>query len=288
MVYRKDRKVNSKKIPKNGFVIIIGAMKCGTSSLYSYLVKHPSICPSIVKEPEYFSRNQAHGYKVDKYENLWDFDSNTHRYVLEASTGYTKYASEPNVPETIHKYGILPKFIYIVRDPFVRTLSHYNHVRYKYDIGSDWSILSDPIIDVSKYFLQLERFREYFPKENLLILDFDDLKTDLQAVLDKVYDFLSLAKIQISDDFLVHNKTNTLSKFQMFMKQKSFLRRPYLLIPQGIRDVGKKIFKNYSTLEELRKLTNEEKKIMHERLADDMKQFHKEYGFDVGKWGFNI
>lgn len=280
--------MSSKKIPEDGFVIIIGAMKCGTSSLYNYLVKHPSICPSIVKEPEYFSCNQEHGHKVDKYEDLWDFDPSTHRYVLEASTGYTKYASEPNVPETIHKYGVSPKFIYIIRDPFVRTLSHYNHVRYKYDIGSDWSFLSDHIIDVSKYFLQLEQFRKYFPKESLLVLDFDDLKADPQGVLDKVYDFLNLPKIQISDDFSVHNKTTTLSKFQMFIKRRPYLRKPYLLFPQGIRSIGKKIFTKYSVPEESKKLTEEEKGSIYERLADDMKLFHQEYDFDVKKWGFKI
>jgi len=75
---------------RDAYDIIIGAMKCGTSSLYSYLLDHPQICPPIVKEPEFFSENQAHGVQVDNYSDLWSFDDTVHKYALEASTGYTK------------------------------------------------------------------------------------------------------------------------------------------------------------------------------------------------------
>ena len=43
------------EIQNDDFIIIIGSMKCGTSSLYNYLIEHPSICPCSIKEPEYFS-----------------------------------------------------------------------------------------------------------------------------------------------------------------------------------------------------------------------------------------
>jgi len=283
------REVSSKKIPENGYAIIIGAMKCGTSSLYKYLIEHPNICPCKDKEPEYFSRNQAHGYKVDKYEDLWDFDPAVHQYALEASTGYTKYESEPDVPETIFKYGISPKFIYIVRNPFDRIISHYNHARYNYDIGSDWSIIGDDYFtNVSSYFMQLEQFRKYFPKEQFLIIDFDDVKSNPQKVLQKIYDFLKIPRNEAPREFSIHYKTETLSKFEMFLQRYSFLRKPYLIIPSRLRKLGKKKFKKYADPEEKRKLTDKEKNIIYKRLVNDMKQFREEYGFDVKKWGFNV
>src|ERR1700757_1899826 len=42
------------RMPCDAYVIIIGAMNCGTSSLYTYLAEHPEICPCITKEPEFF------------------------------------------------------------------------------------------------------------------------------------------------------------------------------------------------------------------------------------------
>ncbi len=39
----------------NNFALIIGAMKCGTTSLFSYLAQHPEISACQPKEPDFFS-----------------------------------------------------------------------------------------------------------------------------------------------------------------------------------------------------------------------------------------
>jgi hypothetical protein len=101
----------SNRIPRDAYAIIIGAMKCGTSSLYSYLQNHPEICPAIIKEPEFFSENQGHGVQVDNYNDLWSFDCSVHKYTLEALTGYTKYPLEPNVPKNIFSYDTGGEFV---------------------------------------------------------------------------------------------------------------------------------------------------------------------------------
>ena len=90
------------KIPKDAHAMIIGAMKCGTGSLYSYLSGHPQICPAITKEPEFFSENQGHGVEIENYKDLFFYDDSIHKYTLDGSTGYTKYPSEPNVPKNIY------------------------------------------------------------------------------------------------------------------------------------------------------------------------------------------
>lgn len=53
--------------------IIIGSMRSGTTSLYKHLSDHTRVCPSKVKEPEFFSKKAKHGIKVDDYEDLWEF-----------------------------------------------------------------------------------------------------------------------------------------------------------------------------------------------------------------------
>ena len=136
-------------IPEEAYVIIIGAMKSGTTSLYSYLVQHPEICECRIKEPEYFTQHQSHGVQEKKYEELWNFDETVHRYVLESSTGYTKYPLEKDIPAKISEYGIKPWFIYILRDPFERIESHFNAGRF----NPEWkhSILDEHLISVSNY-----------------------------------------------------------------------------------------------------------------------------------------
>src|SRR5579864_1872053 len=100
-------RVNRAKIPNDAYVIIIGAMKCGTSSLFNYLASHPAICKCVTKEPEFFSAHQLHRRKgVAAYEHLWSFDPDVHLYALEASTGYTKYPEERDIPEKMYRYNI--------------------------------------------------------------------------------------------------------------------------------------------------------------------------------------
>lgn len=92
-------------------------MKAATTSVFDVLRKHPQICPSCVKEPEYFSEVQLHGPNTDRYENLFAFDESVHTFSLEASTGYTKFPVEMGVTRRIFEYGLNPYFIYSVRDP---------------------------------------------------------------------------------------------------------------------------------------------------------------------------
>jgi hypothetical protein len=50
----------------------------------------------------------------------------------------------------------------------------------------------ESFITISNYFLQLEQYREYFDKSQILILDFDGLKTSPELFFKKIYEFLDL------------------------------------------------------------------------------------------------
>lgn len=241
-------------IPRDAHAIIIGAMKCGTSSLFNYLSGHPQICPAKVKEPEYFSEHQGHAIKVGTYADLWNFQPGVHRYALEASTGYTKFPLEKNVPATIFRHGIFPRFIYIIRNPFDRIASHFNFMQH----DPSWKRnMADPhLIATSNYFLQLEQYRRYFDRRDFLILDFDELKENPAAVLRQVYMFLGLSEDYFPEEFRVMNATDDV------VPAKAGIDRHVLSV--------------------------EERERVYAGLAADMKMLYQVYGFDVTKWGFAI
>ena len=140
-------------IDPDKFLLIIGSAKSGTSSLFRYLSEHPAVCPSVTKEPEYFSEHQMHPRPVRRYEDLWpDFDPAVHRYALEGSTGYTKWPVENGVAERMRAYGIRPRLVYLVRDPVERIESHV-----------------DPCVEV-------------FGREAIRVLDFAHLRADPSLV----------------------------------------------------------------------------------------------------------
>jgi hypothetical protein len=270
-------------IPKDRYAIIIGAMKCGTSSLYVYLANHPGICPATVKEPEFFSEHQAHRVDVADYNSLWAFEPSKHRYALEASTGYTKYPTERHVPERMRRYGIAPKLIYIVRNPFDRIVSHFNA------LGVDRScpspIRAAQLIDTSNYFLQLEQFRRHFPIEDLLLLDFDELRDQPAKLMRRTYDFLGLpAHYTERYEILNDSSTSRLELRVAHSRASSTARR----IPRRVKSLARRVARIVSSPPEKRVLTQAERDVIHRRLADDMTRLYDVYGFDVRKWGFAL
>lgn len=268
----------SKKIPENAYVLIIGSMKSGTSSLYGYLKNHPEICIPVTKEPEFFSENQGHGLDLSEYHELWDFNSNVHQFVIEASTGYSKYPSENGVPQRIYQYGIKPKFIYLMRNPFDRIESHYNFMQK--DEKWDESITSDYLISVSNYYLQLEQYSEYFPKESILLLKFQDLKNNPVELLKKVYGFLGLTADYLPTEFGARNKTHVESSLERKIK-KNRIGKILTYMPEGVKKIGRGLVRPGK-----RKLTAEERNYIHENLKRDMELLQAKYGVDVNEWGF--
>ena len=271
-------------IPTDKYTLIIGAMKCGTTSLYSYLQGHPQICPAKVKEPEFFSKSPSNAANnINHYQDLWDFNPIKHKYVIEASTGYTKYPMKKNVPKNIYNYGIQPKFIYIIRNPFDRIISHFNFMQK----SDSWSlgICDSHLINTSNYYLQLEQFKPYFPVENFLVLDFDTLKDNPKSILSDVYNFLGLSHDYYPETYSVANETKLMSKVERKLKT-SKSNALINILPGPIKTIGKAVLRRVAPPPTKRKLSDKETKLIYDALKDDMKKLNQTYKFDTKKWGF--
>lgn len=271
------------RIPEDAYVIIIGAMKSGTTSLYSYLAQHPLICECRIKEPEYFSRHQSHGEKEKRYEDLWDFEDSVHRYVLDGSTGYTKYPTEKDVPERISSYGIYPQFLYVLRDPFERIESHYNSGRF----NPEWnhSILDEHLINVSNYYMQLQRFRQFFPRSRFLLLDFNRMKTVPEKVLSEIYDFLHLDHSFFPDSYHRKNETMYISRQELIYRKLIKTVGINRILPEALKKLGRRVHSRSAPVKR-KLLTEKEREGIHRILEGDMIKLRDEYDFNVRKWGF--
>lgn len=273
----------SHPIPPDAYVLIIGAMKSGTTSLYSYLEGHPELCAAAVKEPEFFSQRQGHQRVVAQYEDLWSFDPSVHRYAMEASTGYTKYPRERGVPERIKAYGLRPRFVYIIRDPFARIESQYNMMAK----NPNWPLhITDTLLlCMSNYYFQLEQYTRFFSADDILLLDFDTLKETPAQALQAVYDFLGLSATYFPEAYAVKNETKVKNTYE---KKLDGLRRGgiFNVLPKPVRQAGKRWLQKAAPGK--RRLTDTERAYIHWVLRDDMRQLHQTFGVDVEKWGFEV
>jgi hypothetical protein len=182
---------------------VIGAPKAGTTSLHHYLDRHPQIQMSAVKEPRFFAGPEdGIPYPADRvgdlegYEALFDPGA---RVRGESSTDYATHPRRRGVPERIK--GLVPeaRFVYLVRDPVARTVSHYKMTtallgerRTLPDALGDLSDLRSPYISPSLYATQLELYLRAFPAERVLVIDQADLQADRRTTLGRVFDFLSV------------------------------------------------------------------------------------------------
>lgn len=101
--------------------IIIGAQKCGTTSLYNYLIRHPNIKPAIKKELHFFDKYFDKG--IDWYRSL--FPVNQKNFITgEASPNYIFHL---HTPQKISTLVPSVKLIVLLRNPVDRAYSHYAH-----------------------------------------------------------------------------------------------------------------------------------------------------------------
>ena len=176
--------------------VILGAQKSGTSSLHNYLVQHPGVIEPLRKEVHYFDVAYERGeawYRAH-FGPLGDPGLN-----LDSSPYYLFH---PAVPQRLH--DLLPdaKLIVLLRDPVRRAYSHYWHERDKKreTLGFEDAIAAEPerlgdahqqlaagtlqrshahqhfsYLARGRYAEQLERWFTLFPREQFLVLRFEDL-----------------------------------------------------------------------------------------------------------------
>ena len=228
--------------PKVDF-FIVGAAKAGTTSLYSYLNKHPEIEMSTIKEPDYFSNEfiekQSLYYKkesiksLNKYHSLYSDTKNLIRG--EASVSYLFYEK---VPKKIFKYNSRSKVIIMLRNPSDRAYSHYlmdkrlgfvresfENIVHKKSTHKNSALFYQQYIELGQYAFQIKNYFDVFSKKNILIIDYDDFIYKSSEVMNKVCVFLNVENRSFSNTNKVYNKyTNASNKLVKVLYTFRFLR----------------------------------------------------------------
>jgi len=192
---------------------VIGAPKCGTTSLASYLAEHPRVFMTSPKEPHHFSSDIDHGnYKNrEEYRNLFRKASPAHDAIGEASVWYL--FSTQAVKNIEHEFP-KAKYIVMLRNPVEMAPSLHQqkvfsghedilsfdlawHAQIKRKAGEQIPrFVTDPALllykDACCLGSQLERLYSLVDRERVLVLFLDDLKNDPREVWLTVQSFLEV------------------------------------------------------------------------------------------------
>jgi len=204
-------------------LFIVGHPRSGTSSLHAYLSQHPDIFMTAIKEPNYFALDFREAsdrfhrkalyfpYRMEqqylKLYRKWRHE----RVAGEASA--TNLCSKVSARE-IHRFNPQAKIIMLLREPvdflysyhsatqfalgehhrdFEKALQVENRRRKGEDLAK--RVISPPWLFYSefiKYAEQLSRFHNYFDKDQIKIIIFDDFKANTPDVFRNILSFLEV------------------------------------------------------------------------------------------------
>jgi LPS sulfotransferase NodH len=197
-------------------LLILGAQRSGSTSLFNYLVQHPDVLPPLGKEIHYFDLHYERG--LNWYRGRFPY---AHRLrggtlTLDASPYYLLH---PLAPERAARLLPGAKLVALLRNPVERALSHYQHevrggresLPFERAIGQEVERLSgeeerlrgDPTyysfnhhrysyLQRGRYLEQLRRWVEHFPRSQLLVLQSERLFADPIAATAAVHEFLGV------------------------------------------------------------------------------------------------
>jgi hypothetical protein len=191
-------------------LFIIGASKSATTSLHRYLSTHSEILMSQPKEPHFFVEEVHWSRGWNWYMSLFANGKQV-KILGEASGYYTWYPIYKGVPQRIASHIPAPKFIYILREPIQRAVSHYWY--YVHLLRESRPMLeafhaSPEYVEVGRYAMQLEQYLEFFRLDQFFLTTSERLRKAPNEVLREIYQFLGVGERNPGEDVeQIHHET---------------------------------------------------------------------------------
>ena len=273
--------------------LIVGAMKSGTTSLGRYLNTHDRLyLPN--QECHFFDRQENYAQGLSWYAQrlMWERDGVRLEDAVRLGEKTPTYSFQPNCAARIHDAIPQVGLIWIFREPVARAYSNYLHFRklgrelldFRTAVAREQQRMKRNLfhgyIERSKYVVQVERFLEFFPREQMLFLLFEDLLRQPLLELNRVARFLGVAEFD-DQHSLPGNSSRTvmpLSPLSLWIAQRAtgYQSKPYRVIRRL----------NLLFPRKKPKLPGELAKSLREILAPYNERLASRTGLDLAAWHY--
>ena len=271
--------------------LIIGSMKAGTTSLFRDLRNVPAIFMPSDKELNNLNTDEVLSKSgKSEYESLFKNASEA-QACGEASTAYTKLPDIRGVPKRAYELlGPDTKLIYLVRNPIGRLISQYHHsvIVSGLNLQIDDAIFNHaPLINYSKYAMQISPWIEQFGNNQIRIVVFEDYVNTRAATVHSICNFLGTpSNTDCIQEDVVFNKGSgrPLNKgpFSKIAKSLPYRKLIRPLFPLAFRDALRKALLPKAPTRIKPKASSIEWAV--EQLQDDMDHFKEILNSDELPW----
>lgn len=192
--------------------IVAGAQKSGTTALNYYLKRHPRVALPIKKELHFFDNDQLFANSgVASYDGLHKMFRRARPDSI-AGENTPNYLYWPPALTRIRDYNPAIKLIILLRSPIDRAFSQWNMQRVRGIEPLDFldAVRAEPdrlvklapeklrkfaYVDRGRYSTHLERALSLFPREQLLIIKYEEFRARQREIIAEVFRFLKLEPI---------------------------------------------------------------------------------------------
>jgi len=210
--------------------LIVGAAKCGTSSLHQYLLQHPDVFMSTfnkkgvsVKEPQFLIKSKV---KKRLHFGIWEWneyvsifnDVKEQNVIGEASVFYLYYYKEA-IKNIKIRLGNDVKIIILLRNPVDRAFSAFLHVSkgMKESLSFEDALIQEegrlerdltltPMVmykDMGLYYSMVKAYKKEF--KNVHVVIYEDFRDKTNITLDRIFQFLDVIPTDKVDFSVRHN-----------------------------------------------------------------------------------
>lgn len=279
---------------------IVGAPKCGTTSLYTYLSEHPQIFMSPLKEPQYFAQDlRGERRRVRTLTEYLDCfaGARDEEIIGEASTAYL---GSKQAAEEIKAFAPDARIMIMLRSPVDKMYSRFNDARFNnrerspnFEEALAAELRSGPSFGVgyresARYAPQVRRYIEAFGREKVHIIIFDDFKERTSLTYQEALRFLGVRPDDRSDFPVVNPRRQVRNMaLQEFVREPpGFLQRAgRRVFPVGIRKRLRGWFSDLNVIPAAPPpLSDDLRQRLVLEFADEVKELSQLIGRDLSRW----
>jgi len=296
----------STRTPRRPNTFIVGAPKCGTSSMRYYLDQHPNIFMA-AGEPHFFGSDIKYNEEPLTKEEYFKFfgGARGEKIVGEKSTWYL-YSE--NAAREIFNFNPNSKIIVQVRNPIEVVHSLHNHLVHhsKRENLRDLEEALDAeherkqglripenarfpehyyYTEVPKFTSQIKRYFDFFGRDQVQVVLFDKFITDTLDVYEKTLSFLGV-DTNFKPDLEVKNQSKQVrcQTLENIEKSELLVTISRHLLPSKIINPLKKKVRNWNYKNEKKQLKKEIEERLKDEFASEVRRLSNILDRDLMHW----